>query len=76
MKILVTAAVAACLGSASTAVATESFDVNIYQPVFQRNELSANAWVARHNTPRTMPSTIQPFTAEEDALFRRMSRPE
>jgi len=76
MKILMTALVAACLGSASAALATESFDVSIYQPVFQGNELSANAWVARHNTPRTMPSTIRPFTAEEDALFRRMSRPE
>jgi hypothetical protein len=76
MKILITAVVVACLGSASAALATEPFDVNIYQPVFQGNELSANASVARHNTPRTRPSAVRPFTAEEDALFRRMSRPD
>ena len=48
--------VIACLGSAAAAFATEPFDVNIYQPAFQGNELSANAWVAprkghRHTSP-------------------------
>jgi hypothetical protein len=75
MKILITAVVAACLGSAS-AFATESFDVNIYQPVFQGNELSANAWVAPQNRQRRMSPSKEPFWDAQEDLFRRMARPE
>jgi hypothetical protein len=76
MKTLMTAVVVACLGSASAALATEPFDVNIYQPVFQGNELNAYAQAAPRNAHRTTPPAMRPFTAEEDALFRRMARPE
>jgi hypothetical protein len=76
MKILFPAVVVACLGSASAALATESFDVNIYQPVFQGNELSANAWVAPQNRHRHMAPAKEPLWDAQEALFRRMARPE
>jgi hypothetical protein len=51
-------------------------DVNIYQPVFQGNELSANAWVAPPNRHRHMSPVKEPFWDAQEALFRRMARPE
>jgi hypothetical protein len=76
MKIFIPAVVVTCLGAASAAFATEPFDVNIYQPVFQGNELSANAWVAPPKGHRHRSSATEPFWDAQEALFRRMARPE
>lgn len=65
-----------CLGSAAAAFATEPFDVNIYQPAFQGNELSANAWVAPRKGHRHTSPPNEPFWDAQEALFRRMARPD
>jgi hypothetical protein len=74
-KTSIAAVVAVLIGSASVALANDQFDANIYRPAIQGNAVDAFAqspslnWGVNGST-----GSLQPFTAEEKAMFDRASR--
>jgi hypothetical protein len=67
---------AVLLGLASTALATEPFGGTTYRPIVRDNDTRAYAQAPVRSLRHGAAQPIQPFAADERALFERMSRPE
>jgi len=74
-KTSIAAVIAVLVGSASVALANDQFDADIYRPAIQSSPVDAFAqspslnWGVNGST-----GSLQPFTAEEKAMFDRASR--